>query len=44
MAKRTGLGLSIVAMLVLVVGVVVASAAGRFTDDDGNTHEGILRR
>ena len=42
MAKRTGLGLSIVAMLVLVVGAVVASAAGRFTDDDGNTHEGNI--
>ena len=42
MAKRTGLGLSIVATLVLVVGAVVASAAGTFTDDDGNTHEGNI--
>ena len=42
MAKRTGLGLSSVAVLVLVVGAVVASAAGTFTDDDGNTHEGNI--
>jgi hypothetical protein len=39
---RTGLGLSVAAVVTVVVGALTALAAGTFSDDDGNTHEGNI--
>jgi hypothetical protein len=39
---RKSLGLSVLVVAMAVVGTAAALAAGTFTDDDGNTHEGNI--